>query len=226
MRAPILVAVARIERENVVLGGSDQRVIDHDRTGLETCVLLGIVNAEHLQPVHILRVDLGKRGIAPRGKCLVIAWPVRVFLCRNCRRSCRRDNRPTERCGGYFGGDGASRGAPIMHRIDRHRCDRDDLIPIRVHCARRDTACDDDHANCCYESLVHVRPSDYNCEQRVVQWKVIGCSEPRDARVDSRSRCILALCHNLSACGSVQTTRTTGINFDREILSTAPGLKQ
>ena len=61
MGAPIFVAIRGVEGENVVLGRSDQRVVHHDRSGLETSVLMRVVDTQNFQLGNIRRIDLAER---------------------------------------------------------------------------------------------------------------------------------------------------------------------
>ena len=75
-RAPVLGAGRRVDRENVGQGGADQGSVDHDQTGFEARILLGVVGAEDLELADGPGVDLGERRVAVRGERPVIARPV------------------------------------------------------------------------------------------------------------------------------------------------------
>ena len=88
MRAPILVAIGGVERENIMFGGADQGAVHHDRAGLEAGVLPGVVSAQNFQLADILRIDLAELRVTLRSECFVVAWPVsgrRVWRCRRGR---------------------------------------------------------------------------------------------------------------------------------------------
>ena len=76
VRAPVQVAVRRIERENIVFRRTDERAVDLDQTGRKAGILAGVVGAENLQPADILRVDLIKLRVTIRGQRLVVARPI------------------------------------------------------------------------------------------------------------------------------------------------------
>ena len=75
-RAPVLGAGRWVDRENVGEGGADQGSVDHDQTGFEARILLGVVGAEDLELADGPGVDLGERRVAVRGERPVIARPV------------------------------------------------------------------------------------------------------------------------------------------------------
>jgi len=58
MRTPDLLAVRRINRDNIKLGGKDESTVNHDGACLETLTQMGVVGTQYLQSVHVLRIDL------------------------------------------------------------------------------------------------------------------------------------------------------------------------
>ncbi len=93
--APVLGAGRRIEREDVELGGADQRPVHHDQAGFEDGVDPGVVGAEDLDLPGVRGGDLGQRRVAVRRQGPVVARPVRVRR-RRLRRSGR--GRRLNRC--------------------------------------------------------------------------------------------------------------------------------
>src|SRR5260221_14165489 len=75
MGTPVLSAVGRVNRENVVYGGADQRTVDHERGRIEVLIQMGVVAALHFQFANGLRIDLAKRRVSLRGEGPVVARP-------------------------------------------------------------------------------------------------------------------------------------------------------
>jgi hypothetical protein len=76
VRAPILVAVGGVDREDIVFGGPDQRAVHLDQAGLEAGELLGVVSAQYLQPAGIPDVDLTELRVTFGSERLVVAGPI------------------------------------------------------------------------------------------------------------------------------------------------------
>ncbi len=56
-------------------GGADQRTIDHEGTGIEILMQIGVVAAQDFQSANGLRIDLVKRRVSLRGEGAIVAWP-------------------------------------------------------------------------------------------------------------------------------------------------------
>ena len=97
MRAPILVAIGGVERENIVFGQcrSGRRSPSMIRPSLEAGVLLGVVGAQNLQLANILRIDLAKLRVTLRSERFVVARPV-PWRSRS-RRCAQRGGRGSQR---------------------------------------------------------------------------------------------------------------------------------
>jgi hypothetical protein len=76
VRAPILRAGRRVEREDIKFGRADQGALHHDQAGLEARESSGVVGAQHLELADILRIDLAEVGEALGSERLVVARPV------------------------------------------------------------------------------------------------------------------------------------------------------
>jgi hypothetical protein len=76
VRTPDFLAGVRIDREGVLLGGTEQQTVDLDEAGLEAGLLAGVVFAQHLQLADVLGVDRIERDVALRGQRAVVARPV------------------------------------------------------------------------------------------------------------------------------------------------------
>src|SRR6266850_2889639 len=63
MRTPVLPAVGRIDRENVLRGGPDQSTVDHDGATVEILMQMGVVAAQYFQSANGLRIDLAQRRV-------------------------------------------------------------------------------------------------------------------------------------------------------------------
>src|SRR5258708_39687178 len=75
MGTPVLSAVGRVNRENVVYRGADQRTVDHERGRIEVLIQMGVVAALYFQSANGLRIDLAKRRVSLRGEGPVVARP-------------------------------------------------------------------------------------------------------------------------------------------------------
>jgi hypothetical protein len=75
MRTPVLSAVGWINRENVMRGGADQPIVDHEEAGIEILIQAGVVAAQHFQSANAVRIDLAERRVSLRGEGPVVARP-------------------------------------------------------------------------------------------------------------------------------------------------------
>src|SRR4029077_16405696 len=95
VRTPVLCAGVRIDREGVVLGRCEQRVVDLHEAGLETGLFACVVPAHVPESFDILRIDRIKRREPLRGEGTVVCWPVPLGSAASERETdeCERDYR-------------------------------------------------------------------------------------------------------------------------------------
>src|SRR5262249_178987 len=89
MRAPVLAACRRIDREDIERGHEDQRAVHLQQPGIEAAIFPALVSAENLNLPSGCSVYLTLLRGAGRGERLVVAWPVSLNSARSSLRRCR-----------------------------------------------------------------------------------------------------------------------------------------